>query len=374
MIKKIIDIALEWRIHRKSLLKSRKILMNIDHIFIRPDVRRKYLKKWRRFQANINEIYLKNYSSISGIQSEDFVPENIYYSRIEPVLNKKAFTPAYADKNFYQRYLHEFEFLFPKTILRGINCEVYDAFYQPVNDLSVISKYFQNNGCYILKPASETSGGKNVLSFEIRGGNYCFDQGMMNQRQFIHFLLDSYPRNFVIQEKIIQHPFYSGFNKSSINTIRLFTYRSVKDNQIVPLQSVLRFGQQGCLVDNQASGGRSVGIGIDGLLNEFSIDKWGNKCILHVDTSKDFKIAIPGYSKMKKFASLIAPRYYYHRLLGFDFCFTSNEEVKLLEINCKNIEINFQQMNNGPLFGDITDEVIDHCIKNKKSIVLDFEI
>lgn len=83
---------------------------------------------------------------------------------------------------------------------------------------------------------------------------------------------------------------------------------------------------------------------------------------------------IPGFSIMKENACLIAKKYFYQRLLGFDFCFTNNNEVKLLEINCKNIETNFLQMSNGPLFGEFTDEIIEYCLKNKKSIVLDFEV
>jgi hypothetical protein len=61
-------------------------------------------------------------------------------------------------------------------------------------------------------------------------------------------------------------------------------------------------------------------------------------------------------------------------LLGFDFCVTENNEIKLLEINCKNIEINFLQMNNGPLFGEYSKEIIDYCLHTKKNVVIDFHI
>ncbi len=82
--------------------------------------------------------------------------------------------------------------------------------------------------------------------------------------------------------------------------------------------------------------------------------------------------SLPGIDEMKNYARNLASKYYYHRLLGFDFCVDNSNRVRLLEINCKNIEINFLQMNNGPLFGDFTDEIIDFCGSNKKSVVLDF--
>ena len=70
----------------------------------------------------------------------------------------------------------------------------------------------------------------------------------------------------------------------------------------------------------------------------------------------------------------IAKKFHYHRLLGFDFCVDEMGEVKLIEINNRNNEINFFQMNNGPLFREYTNEIIEFCSKNKKTVCFDLEI
>ena len=45
-----------------------------------------------------------------------------------------------------------------------------------------------------------------------------------------------------------------------------------------------------------------------------------------------------------------------------------------MEINNINIGIEDLQKNNGPMFGEFTEEVIDFCSKNKRSYCFDFEI
>jgi hypothetical protein len=48
-------------------------------------------------------------------------------------------------------------------------------------------------------------------------------------------------------------------------------------------------------------------------------------------------------------------------------------QVKLIEINNNNNEINFYQMNRGPLFGKYTQEIINYCQKSRKSFCIDFD-
>jgi hypothetical protein len=124
-------------------------------------------------------------------------------------------------------------------------------------------------------------------------------------------------------------------------------------------------------VDNQAAGGLTCGVSSDGQSGIFVCDKYGK---YEGDTSKWsplFKTAVPNFFEMKEIAKKIALQYPYHRLLGFDFALDFNGNVKLLEINCKNIEINFIQMNNGPLFHDLTEEVVSYCERQKKQSLLE---
>ncbi|MCK7537993.1 MAG: hypothetical protein MZV63_47075 [Marinilabiliales bacterium] len=68
--------------------------------------------------------------------------------------------------------------------------------------------------------------------------------------------------------------FFARFNESSLNTVRILTYRSVRNEDVFVLHRLLRAGRRGSVVDNQASGGIACAIDNDGLM-ALGIDKSG---------------------------------------------------------------------------------------------------
>jgi hypothetical protein len=285
-------------------------------------------------------------------------------------LNNRTFSEAYCDKNFYHKYLDIS--LLPKVYLRNIDGVYYSEDYKTINQLTEIEEFIpQGVNKVIVKKAVDSGGGHGVELFTCDGNIWINADGKRLTKMYLE---KTHVRNFIVQEYIDQHPFYSQFNESSVNTIRLFTYRSVKNNEIIPLQSVFRIGLPGAIVDNQASGGIACGIQAGGELNSFAVSKKGGKFesfngILFRDVPKLFK-----YDEIVKLGLGIANKFHYHRLLGFDFSVDSKGNIKLIEVNNRNNEINFYQMNNGPLFREYTDEVIDYCAQNKKTVCFDFEI
>jgi hypothetical protein len=374
MIKKAIGCFLDLKVIRSYSGKRKYFRKNIIPGKSDPDFRKKFTHRWSDFKLSIDPDYPLYCSSINSVESADYVPETIYYGRIEPVLNNKAFALAYADKNFYERYFPENKGLFPETILRGINGNFYDSQYRLVTGPIKPGDIPEENPEYILKPAVETSGGSNVVLVQFSSGSVIVSGKTCRHYEFINVLKRDYHCNFVLQKKISAHPWFRDFNPSSLNTVRLFTYRSVLNEEVHPVQAVIRFGRPGSIVDNQAAGGLTCGINKQGGLNGFVIDKYGKKYTDFAFLSAKKEDIVPGFDQMKKIANQLAAKYYYHRLLGFDFCLDSGNNVRLLEINCKNIEINFLQMNNGPLFWDHTEEVIKYCKENKRVVVLDFSI
>lgn len=371
MIKQIINITLEFIINMKISIKLKKIKKNIDPVFIDYKTKKLYKNRWKKLQNRFSCEFLKIFKSLNNIESSLYVPENVYYNKIEPILNNKAYALAYSDKNFYEKYFFENKDLFPDAVLRGINGVFLDAEYNLVNIPQILSK-IETNIDYLLKPSTETSGGSNIVSLYKNKDSLIIENQEFSNEQLLNFLIHKYSGNFIIQKKIKQHSWFTNFNKSSVNTIRVFTYRSIKDESVIPLHAVLRFGKEGSLVDNQAAGGLTVGINKDGILKNFACDKLGKKYV-SIDFLKDkFDLQVPFFHEIIKLAIELGPKLPYHRLLGFDFCVNSENKIKLLEINCKNIETNFLQMNNGPLFGDFTDEIVEYCIKTRKSVVIDY--
>lgn len=373
MIKKIINFLLEININFNSYLKLNKISKQIILKPLSPEILNDHKTIWNKLYTKFSKKFIRAYYSVTNIESSFFVPENIYYNKIEPALNNKAFTLAYADKNFYEKFLLDYKNYFPETILRGINGTVYDSYYNPANE-NIINSTIAESALYIIKPASETSGGANVALMTKSNNRFFVNKKDHSFIDFLYILNVTYSGNFVIQKKIEQHRWFRDFNETSINTIRLFTYRSVENEKVIPLHAIIRFGKPGSIVDNQAAGGLTCGIGSNGNLNNFVSNKYGVRFedLPFLETKANTKV--PFLDEIKEVAIKIASNYNYHRLLGFDFCVDNNNNIKLLEINCKNIEINFLQINNGPLFGDYTEEIIQYCKNAKKSVVLDFTV
>lgn len=368
ILKYIINLLFRLKIAISLIKKTKLILQNIIKKPIPKDFLAQNKKYWGKLDILHSSKWAKIYHSINDIDDYKYISEQTYYSEVEPRLNNASFSEAYSDKSFYS-ILFPGKYL-PKIFLRCIDGVLYDESNQQI-DYNEIKELIANQSKLVIKKSVETGGGKGVDIYTKNEEKFNL---LLNSKNAIELLINKFGRNFIIQEYINQHSFFKTFNESSVNTVRILTYRSVISNEIFVINSVLRIGKKGAIVDNQASGGISCGVNIEtGEINEFAIDKYGIKF-------KEFngvlfnKQIIPFFDKMKFIAIEVAEKYKYHRLLGFDFTIDSENNIKLIEVNNKNNEINFYQMNNGPLFGKFSDEILEHCLRAPKTINIDFNI
>jgi len=323
---------------------------------------------WNKLSKFTSFLWIKTYIAISGKYDYRYVPENIYYAVIEPILNNKMFSKAYADKNIYSILLSEFSFLLPKIILRNIDGHYFSENYEIIDfNKYFIKRYLNNHNKIIIKKAIDSGGGKSIELFTKKIGEF---YNTKKEKLTVSYLKNKYERNYIIQEYINQHKYYARFNKSSLNTVRILTYRSIRNDEVHILHALLRIGRKGSHVDNQSSGGLSIGLSSDGSLNNYAVDKEGNKHYSNILNNNK----IIYFREMKEYAVQIAHKMLYSRLIGFDFCVDYNGKIKLIELNNQNNEINFYQMNNGPLFREFTDEIIEYCRNNPQTFCIDYYI
>lgn len=320
---------------------------------------------------SVNHDLISAYALISGKTDAQFIPEDIYYSKVEPALNNRLYALAYADKNLYERYLGQYSCLFPEVSFRYMGGVAFDRDYHRLTLRECDDILLERDGEYIAKPSVETSGGGRVYLLKVRDGVAGID-GQDIKRGIVQHLREKLGVNYIVQHRVGQLGWFEDFNQSSLNTIRLMTYRSVANELVYPVSAVLRFGRPNSIVDNQASGGLTCGIDEKGILGGFAVDKYGRlyKDLPWIAIKSGSEV--PGFRAMCSYAVEIAPMFPYHRLIGFDFCMDTNGDVKLIEINLKNLEINFLQMNNGSLFGAHTREIIDYCTHAEKSHMIGF--
>jgi len=348
----------------------RKILKGKQLPDVKPEIRKDYKTLWKSIGRNPGSLFLKCMISISGVESPYYVTDYIYYTAIEPILNYTLFSYPYNDKNFYERYLSEYADLFPRVYLRGMNSSFYDKDYKWLTDKEAEKIILNLNPDYeyILKLATESGAGKNVSLLKFKNNLAYIDGEEIKVSDLLNGLRQGIYHNFVLQERIKQSDWFGHIGSDATNIIRIFTYRSVKTNEVHILHSYFRYAYKNeKFLHYLKHGGLRQGISPEGFLDDFAMDYYGNKfsATEHVDFYKTAKV--PHYEKMVALAREIGSKYTYHRLLGFDFIVDSNEEVRVLELNTRQIGRLHHQMIAGPLFGEFTNEVVEYCRNNKKS-------
>lgn len=310
---------------------------------------------------NVDKRWYLHYCGCSGICDEKYVPEDIYYTRIEPNLNNQQLSLAYADKNLYEK-LYDPD-LFPHTVMRSINGIYYDRFYNLLSKKFILNHIKGlNEGRYILKPSVDSGGGKNVQSITITGSSILDENGNQLHLKEIN---REYNGNFLIQHKIEQNDFLAQFNSTSVNSIRIMTYYSEYSDQVYMLKSGMRMGRNNSTLDNEKAGGISCGVDINGNLTSFALDKHASKYFEHPSSGVIFKgKVIPQYPKMIDIANEIHKTNPHHRILGFDFSMDKEGNPIIIEINNRNLGICALQSFGGSLFGDLSDEIIEISKEN----------
>ena len=144
--------------------------------------------------------------------------------------------------------------------------------------------------------------------------------------------MDTYKRGYIVQEAIIQHEKISALNPTSVNTIRILTYRS--GMEILVVYAVIRIGRMGQVIDNQSAGGISTAINKDGTLGKYAFGVAGDDLIEKTDSG----IVLDGYviPYFKKAIEAVTQSHYdlpFFDLVGWDISISPGGDPVLVEWN-----------------------------------------
>ena len=217
--------------------------------------------------------------SRTGVYAKDYMPRGLYETEILGRANRlDCYNSSYCDKNLNEMLLPGIKH--PHSYLKNINgYYYYEGRPVGMDEAAFLCQDLQD---VIVKP-SKGHGGQGVrrLSFKdgrtISGGHTLLD------------LFAAYHRDFLIQESVKQHPLISALNPTSVNTLRIMTYRSGMEVMVV--YSAIRIGRQDQVIDNQKSGGMSTVIHPDGKLGKYAFGKAGYDMLEKTDTG----IVLEGY-------------------------------------------------------------------------------
>ena len=163
--------------------------------------------------------------------------------------------------------------------------------------------------------------------------------------------------DIVIQKIMKQHPEMAKLNPQSINTIRHISL--LKNGKSKVYSSIMRMGINGSRVDNASSGGITAGITESGRLKPIGFAPNGQRYDEHPSSGIKFdEIVIPSYAQSISLVQQLHESFPFSRLVSWDVAISESGKPILIETNLCVGELDFHQLNNGPLFGADQDEIL----------------
>lgn len=327
-----------------------------------------WLRRWSVL-GKADPMYYRFFSHYIG-QDMDIVPEDLCLNVIEKCLNPSRYVPYYSDKNMFDR-------LFPAgtcpvAILRKIDGAYYDGDYSfvTIEDDGMLFNALEKSRTDVIciKPSVETGSGVGVAFYMKKDGIWT---DMSSGRSLsLEFLCRRYRDNFIIQEALKQSEDMAFFNPTSVNTLRLTLYRSVKTDECVVPSAIMRIGGKGSLVDNAHAGGAFVGIREDGRLCNKVMDQYGKSSTVFNDIDFTGEHRIKDWDKVLAFAKEAGSRIPHMRLLALDIMIDPDGNPRLIEFNCCGYSMWLFQFTTHGAFGPYTDEIIEYCRERRNDVRL----
>ena len=294
----------------------------------------------------------KYFFSRTGYYSKLYIPTSEYKNHIIGRLNVYPLHLAYNDKNMTDITLpntHQ-----PHIFLKNMGGYFY-AGGNPISKETAL-ELCKDLGEVIIKP-SLTGRGKGVKKIYIENGITNYDGKSLSA------LFEEYHADFLIQSVIRQHKDMSALNPSSINTIRIVTYRHGMD--IKTIYTVIRIGRRGMNVDNESAGGISAIIKSDGTIGKYAYGAPGVDKIEHTDSG----VLLEGYTvpSFDKAINLVKDSHMhlpYFNLIGWDIAIEEDGTPIMIELN---LNPDLSQSANGPAFGEFTEEILKDAMSRNNT-------
>lgn len=293
------------------------------------------------------------YKAVNGFDAR-YVPNDVYGLELLPRLNATNLLAAWDDKAYYPRLFPDIRQ--PSAIAFVIDGRFYNQHYESAQIDAIVQSILTNYERIIIKP-SDGLEGRGVQLVELKSYDFL---SLKNK-------LSSFGRNYVIQEVIEQHNSLAIYNRSSVNPIRVMTLRM--GDEIHYLHSTLRFGIPGAHTDMNFIDGKEIAhvcaINKKGEVSGVWFDMDGKK-----DLISNLGIArqeiIPHFSSVIETAITVHEGLQHFDLVGCDITLNKQGEPVLIEYNVYWPGIILPQYCHGPLFGDLTGELISQLKRKPK--------
>ena len=307
------------------------------------DYKRKIKEYWKPY-GGVSSKWAWYYASRNEIKDPRYIPNTIYYTKIDQHFNNRKLGWGFNDKNYYSKIFAGFKQ--PEVLVRNINGFLLDENYSLIS-IEVALEKIKEESEVITKPTLETGSGRSV----------CFWNTKEQINEIIDYLSNKEEKDYIIQKVIKQHFELNKVHDSSINSLRIVSL--LMEDGVHILSSNLRMGVGHSRIDNVTAGGISCGVDNEGKLKKYATTYYTGERLLQHPQGLIFEgFKIPSFDKAITMVLQAHATIPHFRLVSWDIAIDDKGDAVLIEANMRKGGINLNQFNNGPLFGDLTDKVL----------------
>lgn len=336
--------------------QQRALRKNLDRSYKLTKEQKNRIKTFWKPYYRVSCKWARYYAAKNGVFDPRYIPNDLYYTKIDQYFNNRKLGYGFNDKNYYTKIFSGIKQ--PETVIRKINGMIFDENYNPLSVEQAKDKVLQYDEV-ICKPSQESGSGRGIMFFD------------KNSEKRLHeFLRDKSYDDYIVQKMITQNSELDRVHKGSVNCIRICSL--LCDDGVYILSSVLRMGFGSSKVDNATAkdnsryDGMSCGIDENGCLKKYAHGYvTGAACEKHPDGLVFEGFKIPSYEKAVELVKKAHPLIGHFRLVSWDIAIDDSGEPILIETNMRKGGINFHQFNNGPLFGDLAEKVLKEVFKKR---------
>lgn len=333
---------------RRWINEEKKYLSQISFPELTKEEIERIKQEWKGIP--VTQKYLNEYRFYKKLHGFDarYLAMPIYDPLIIRKLNPFQDACVFVNKGLFDIIFRELKQ--PELYIKRINHHYFDGQSKLISASEAIDILCQQE-YFIIKPSVNSHGGAGIKLIRNR----------ITQPE-AESLITGYKGDFIAQEIIEQHPETAKFNPQSLNTIRVISL--FLNGRVTVLKSALRCGQNGVEVDNATSGGLMIKIKEGGALENFGVDARLEKIF---ETHNGVKIEgqkITSFPKLEEIVKKYHPKLYPTlHLIAWDFAIDKNGDPIFIEGNTKVPGIFWMQLCAGPIFGDLTKEIIEYVAK-----------
>lgn len=261
----------------------------------------------------------------------DYIPPFHYFNIYWENRNKELNQTLYQSKLFQHQLFSKHKIPALEIVATIKDNVIINPEQVPITINELIAKYLKVDGDALFCKPEFGRGGKGIAFLSMRNNILNLNNKPVSVKNIMPFFLNS--ENYIIQQRFIQSEHMAKINRSSVNTLRIYT--QIKNGEAVLPACILRMGVNNSFVDNLSQGGLMNIIDVeDGSLSDFARIKLEEKKYFeHPDSKYVFKGSkIDNWQEIKaqiiKFSGLLSEC----QDLGWDVAIGENG-FKVLEIN-----------------------------------------